>query len=121
VADRLGVGALDRLWLFPPLRRGRREWGLVVVSAFHEDGDRRRMHTVRYVAERTGEGLAYEPEMAEEGILPPDRFTRVLAGVARRSEEGLGEPDPVEIAGDPERLEGLLQELDPAEVESWNP
>lgn len=118
LAERLEASSIDRLWIFPPMRRGRREWGLVVASTFLEDDERRRMYTARYVAERTGEGLAYEPELAEEGTLPPERFSRVLAGVARRSEEDLGDPRSVEVGGDPERLAALVEELDPSHLET---
>lgn len=119
VSERLGPSAIDRLWLFPPLRRGRKEWGLVVASEFLEGDERRRMHTARYVAEVTGRGLEYQVDMAEEGILPLDRFSRVLTGVARRTEEDLGDPRSVEIAGDARSVEELLDELTPSDVEAW--
>ena len=119
LCERLGPGTIDRVWIFPPLRRGRREWGLVVASEFLEGDERRRMHTARYVAEVTGRGLDYEVDMTEEGILPLDRFARVLTGVARRAEEDLGDPRSVEIAGDPESVEDLLDELTPSDVEAW--
>ena len=34
VRDRLGVDTIDQLWIFPPVRRGRREQGLIAVSTF---------------------------------------------------------------------------------------
>lgn len=117
LVERLGAVDIDRLWIFPPLRRGRKEWGLVVASAFDGDEERRRMHTARYVSERTGEGLTYEPELTEEGTLPPERFSRVLAGVARRSEADLGDPRAVDVEGDVERIRSLLDELDPSDLE----
>ena len=55
--DRLGVESLDRLWIFPPSRRGRRERGLVVVSEFLGTEERRSLITVSYVAEHTGRGV----------------------------------------------------------------
>lgn len=119
LSERLGPTAIDRIWIFPPLRRGRREWGLVVASEFLEGDERRRLHTARYVAEVTGRGLEYEVDVTEEGILPLDRFSRVLTGVARRAEEDLGDPRSVEIAGDPGALEDLLDELTPSDVEAW--
>lgn len=119
VCEQLGISTVDQLWIFPPLRRGRREWGLVVASEFLEGDERRRLHTARYVAEVTGRGLEYEVDVTGEGILPPDRFSRVLTGVARRTEEDLGDPRNVVIAGDPQTLEDLLEELTPADVEAW--
>lgn len=32
IGDQLGADTLDQLWIFPPLVRGRKEWGLVAVS-----------------------------------------------------------------------------------------
>jgi len=119
VSERLGSEGIDRLWIFPPRRRGRREWGLVVASEFLEGDERRRMHTARYVAEVTGRGLEYEVDVTEEGILPLDRFSRVLTGVARRAEEDLGDPRSVEIGGDHRALEDLLEELTPSDLEAW--
>lgn len=119
LVEQLGSDSVDRLWIFPPLRRGRREWGLVVASEFLEGDERRRLHTARYVAEVTGTGLEYEVDMTGEGILPLDRFSRVLSGVARRAAEDLGDPRSVEIGGDPEAVEDLLEEITPTDVEAW--
>lgn len=113
LAGRLSPGTIDRLWLFPPRRRGRKEWGLVVASAFVDRDDRRRVLTARYTAERTGRGLTFERDFAEEGSLPPDRFRRLVAGVVRRTEEDLGDPRPVEIDGDPARFRELVAEFEP--------
>ena len=32
--DHLGVENIDRLWIFPPVRRGRRETGLIAASLY---------------------------------------------------------------------------------------
>lgn len=119
VCERLGPATIDRLWIFPPLRRGRREWGLVVASEFLEGDERRRLHTARYAAEVTGRGLEYEVDVTGEGILPLERFSRVLTGVARRAEEDLGDPRSVEVDGDPRAIEELLEELTPSDAEAW--
>ena len=110
--DRLGVDRVDRLWIFPPSRRGRREQGLVAVSAFHGDDERRRLLTVSYTAEHTGKGVTLEPSFTEEGEAPPDRFPGVMQGVVLRAGDGAGEAREVEIAGSPERFEELLEEFD---------
>ncbi len=40
IGDRLGADTLDQVWIFPPLVRGRKEWGLVAVSRLGvDDGD----------------------------------------------------------------------------------
>lgn len=116
VRERLGVGAVDRVWLFPPLTRGRRESGLVAVAVTVPEDDRRRLYTARYVAERTGRTLTVEPELVEEGLAPTDRLPRVMDGVVRRSGMELGDPREVEIRGDVEVFQALLEELEGAQA-----
>jgi hypothetical protein len=110
---RLDPGTLDRLWIFPPLIRGRREWGLVAASRFGtEPGDERRhLFTAPYAAERTGKGLTLDWSVIEQGASVPDRLPRVMDGVVRRAGDDLGEAREVEIAGDPTRFAALLDEL----------
>lgn len=110
--DTLGIDAVDELWIFPPLVQGRRERGLVVASAFAEE-DRRSVHTVTYLAERTGDGLTVTPRIEEEGEAPPDRLPRMIDGVVHRAKKDLGEPRNVRIGGEAETFEQLLDELDP--------
>ena len=112
--DRLGVTAVDRLWVFPPVRSGRREQGLIAVSTFQDGGDRRAMVTVAYQAEQTGKGITIEPTFTLEGEAPPDRFPRVMRGVVRRGGEEKGEPREIEIDGSAERFEELMEEFDEA-------
>jgi hypothetical protein len=112
LGERPGVESLDRLWLFPPRVRGRKEWGLVAASRFHPDEEGRRLLvTAPYTAERTGQGPVVRSSLSEEGTAPPDRFPRVMEGVVRRTGEDLGEPREVEIGGDPARFQELLEEL----------
>jgi len=109
--DRLGVQTLDRLWIFPPFRRGRREQGLIAVSTFHADGERRGVVTVSYSAEETGKGITVAPSFTREGEAPPDRFPVLMRGVVQRGGEERGEPREVEIEGSAEKFERLLEEL----------
>lgn len=112
--DRLGVERTDRLWVFPPIRRGRRERGLVAVSTYLEEGEeRRRLITLAYVAERTGKGLTLEHTFHEEGEAPPELLPRVMEGVVRRAGEGYGEPREVAIEASAESYQALLDEFDP--------
>lgn len=111
---RLGAERVDRLWIFPPLRRGRRERGLVAASLFLEGEERRRIVTMTWAAERTGRSLTVEPAFHEEGDAPPDLLPRVMEGVVRRAGEAYGEPREVEIGGDPERFRALVDEFDPS-------
>jgi len=122
LAKRLDVVTVDRLWIFPPLVRGRREWGLVAVSCFvapndlekpaAPDGDQRRLYTASYSAERTGKGLVINPVLAEEGAAPLDRLPRVMDGVVRRSPDSRGDAREVSIAGDIDTFEQLVAELE---------
>ncbi len=120
VMRRLGAERVDRLWLFPPLVKGRRERGLVAVSAFleGEDAGRRRLFTAPYAAERTGQGLTLETGFEEEGEAPPDTLPRVMDGVVRRSGDvAPGEPREVVVAGHADTYQALLDEFDPELLE----
>ncbi len=121
VVDRLGAERIDRLWIFPPLIRGRKEWGLVAASVFTDDGERRRLHTAPYTAERTGQGLTLANDVHEQGEAPPDRLPRVMAGVVHRSPEELGEPREVVVEGSPDSIAELMAEFDPALLEPSAP
>lgn len=109
IGERLGPRAIDRLWLFPPLIRGRREWGLVAAGCF-DGGGARRLVTARYTAERTGKGLYLDMQLLDEGVAPSDRLPRVMEGVARRGPEPLGSPRLVELGGAAEAFESLIGE-----------
>ena len=114
VLDKLGAERIDRLWIFPPLIRGRKEWGLVAATTSTDDGERRRLHTAPYVAERTGQGLQISHDLHEQGEAPPDRLPRIMSGVVHRSPEELGEPREVVIEGSSDVVAELLAEFDPA-------
>jgi hypothetical protein len=125
---RLDPGTLDRVWIFPPLIRGRRERGLVAASRFARVGDglgggaaageepdggepRRSLYSAPYMAERTGKGLTLDWQLVEQGAALPDRLPRVMDGVVRRAGGELGEAREIEIGGDPARFQALLDEL----------
>jgi hypothetical protein len=129
IRDRLGCEKVDRLWLFPPLVKGRSERGLVVASCFHygdetaEEGeaeaDRRLLHTLTYQAEQTGRGgLSVEAELFEEGLAPEELLPSVIRGVVRRTEVELGDPRSVQIGGDAVEFNKLLDELEPAPLKA---
>ena len=107
--ERIGVDRIDRLWIFPPVRTGRRERGLVAVSTFQIDDERRSMITVAYDAEHTGRGVTVEPTYTIEGEAPPDRFPGVMQGVVRRAGEASGSPEEVVIDGSAEEFETLME------------
>ncbi|MFH1765626.1 MAG: hypothetical protein ABIF09_15670 [Gemmatimonadota bacterium] len=107
---RVSADAMDRVWIFPPLVRGRKEWGLVAVSCLTEDPSQRTLVTGRYAAEMTGKGVLFQPEFMSEGSAPPDRLPHVMDGVVRRSDLQLGVPRVTEIGGDAEKYWDLLVE-----------
>lgn len=109
--EEVGVEAVDRLWIFPPFKRGRREQGLIAVSTYQPGGERRGVVTVRYVAEQTGKGVTVDPAFAREGEAPPDRFPVLMRGVVLRGGEERGEPREVEIEGSAENFDRLLEEF----------
>lgn len=107
LGGRLGAASIDRLWIFPPLIRGRREWGLVAASCF--DGrSARRLVTARYAAQRTGKGLYLDTGLLDQGVAPADRLPRVMEGVARRGPAPLGGPRLVEVGGDGEAFDAFI-------------
>lgn len=116
--DELGVESIARLWIFPPVRKGRREQGLVAVSLYEDDDERRTMVTVAYNAEHTGKGITVEPSFKEEASAPADLFPSVMQGVVRRSGEGAGEPREVEIEASAQRFEELMEEYDDVFIEA---
>jgi hypothetical protein len=110
LGKRVGIESLDRIWIFPPLIRGRKEWGLIAVSCVTEDPSQRHLVTGRYSAELTGRGMEFDEEFLTEGVAPPDRLHLVMDGVVRRSDLQLGVPREKEIGGDADAWEALLLE-----------
>ena len=112
VRDHFGSELIDRLWLFPPVRRGRREQGLVAVSTFLEGQERRAMVTVAYTAEHSGAGVSIETSFTQEGEAFPERFPAVMLGVVNRTRETPGEAREVEISGSGQKVEELMEDFD---------
>ena len=112
VRDHFGSELIDRLWLFPPVRRGRHEQGLVAVSTFLEGQERRAMVTVAYTAEHSGAGVSIETSFTQEGEAFPERFPAVMLGVVNRTRETPGEAREVEISGSGQKFEELMEDFD---------
>ena len=112
VRDHFGSELIDRLWLFPPVRRGRREQGLVAVSTFLEGQERRAMVTVAYTAEHSGASVSIETSFTQEGEAFPERFPAVMLGVVNRTRETPGEAREVEISGSGQKFEELMEDFD---------
>jgi hypothetical protein len=111
LADRVPPERIDRLWIFPPLSRGRRESGVIAVSCFAGHEGRRLLFTLSYRAEETGKGVTFEPGLHEEGEAPEDRIPKVIHGVVRRAGGTSGEPRKVSIEGSGEAYGELIAEL----------
>jgi hypothetical protein len=109
ILERLGAEKVDRIWIFPPLVKGRREFGLVAVSGLTDEPTQRALYTARYSSELTGTGRTFESEVSLEGSAPPDRLPRVMDGVIRRSDLQLGDAKEIAIQGDAQRLQELVK------------
>ncbi len=97
VAERLSPEAVDGIWLFPPVRREEREWGVAVVSS-RAAGDRRCIYTASYMlvvrGRERGQGKVSVEEVGEG---PENVVMDVIKGVQERA--GESEP-PVEVSPD---------------------
>jgi len=111
LGERIGAEEIDRIWIFPPIVRGRRERGLLALSLYREGSPNRSLMSLRYIAELTGRGVEYTSDLVDEGDVTADRLPRVIAGVARRSEDTVtGDPRLVKIEGSSDQLSLLLAE-----------
>lgn len=91
--DRMPVGRIDGVWVFRVLRREQREFGTAVLSEV--DGERRRIHTARYVATIKGKQRGgFEAHLEEVGSGPLDALHELLALVPVRAED---EDPPVSV------------------------
>ena len=114
LATRVSTHALDELWIFPPRQSNRQESALVVVSAFHDDHDRRRVLTARYKATRQPNGqMIVEESLVEHAVAPVDRIPSIIDGVIRRLDDDLAQlaPVPSRINGETERWTALLESI----------
>ena len=93
----MSSGEIDGIWLFPPVRREEREWGVAVVSRW-ADGERRRIYTASYMlivrGRERGQGKVVVEEVGEGPIAV---VSEVIRGVQQRA--GETEP-PVEISSE---------------------
>lgn len=103
------VDSIDRVWIFPPRDLGDRESGLLVLSLFDIDPDRRTILTLRYSASGAAEPRI--DAVAEQGTAPADRVQRVIDGVLRRLGDEGEDPVAGAIGGDRERWSDFLGSL----------
>ena len=88
---------IEGIWLFPPVRREEREWGVAVISCRTEDL-RRRIYTASYMMIMRGREKGHGKVAVEEvGESPATVLEDVIRGVRDRA----GEADPpIEISPD---------------------
>jgi len=95
VAERMAVREIERIWLFPPVRREDREWGTAVVARRVSPG-RLRVYTGSYGLLVRGRERGQGPVVVEDVGETPDE---ILPDVIRGVQERAGEDDfPDEIA-----------------------
>jgi phenylpropionate dioxygenase-like ring-hydroxylating dioxygenase large terminal subunit len=93
IAERIGVDAVDQLWIFPTRRIAVGESTVVVFSLFDDDADRRRVTTARFTVSRDKKGVAkVQDRIDEHGSAPVDSVERVVEGVLRRLGEEVEQP-----------------------------
>ncbi|UCD25680.1 MAG: hypothetical protein JSW51_07150 [Gemmatimonadota bacterium] len=97
LADVVPPNEIEGIWLFPPVRREEREWGVAVISR-RADNDRRGIYTVSYMLIVRGRERGQGKVAVEEvGEIPLSVVHEVIKGVQERA--GETEP-PIEIAPD---------------------
>ncbi|MEX0891107.1 MAG: hypothetical protein WEB88_02975 [Gemmatimonadota bacterium] len=121
----LPVDTMDVLWLFPTRRAGNVESTVIVVAAFAEHAERRRVLTAHFRVTRNHRGQGTVEERVDEHALAPvDALPRVVEGVVRRVGDEVGDAPPREVtlAGNAGAWATLIEELggsvaseDPAE------
>lgn len=110
LAGRLGVHAIDRVWLFPEHQGDDVGSHVAVVSVIDGEKNRRRLFTVQHVARRNGAGdETLRAAVTEHATLPANRIGRVLEGVVHRLDHDTAAPPrSYDIAGSAERWGELL-------------
>jgi hypothetical protein len=97
LAGRVEPQDIEGIWLFPPVRREEREWGVAVISC-RTDDMRRRIYTASYMMIMRGREKGHGRVSVEiVGESPATVLEDVLRGVRERA--GEVEP-PVEITAD---------------------
>jgi hypothetical protein len=111
LGNEFGAATIDELWLFPARKAAAGESTLVVVSAFEEDPERRRVFTAQFAVSRDPKGAATVEETIEvQASVPAELVARVIDGVLRRMEDEATVPRYVRIAGDKTAWQALRAE-----------
>lgn len=113
VPEHVPVPAIDYLWLFPARRIAIGESIVVVIGAFDEDPDRRRVSTAHFTVSRNRKGAAtVNARFDEHGSAPVAAVPRIVQGVLRRlGEDTEASPREEQIDGAQDRWDALIVEL----------
>jgi len=113
LSQRIPVGTIEELWVFPTRRIAVGESTIFVVAAFEPDPEKRRVITARYTVTRDRRGVASVREHIDEhGTAPATAVPRIVHGVLRRmDEEGEAPPRAERIERSAERWGQLIEEL----------
>ncbi|HEX6694223.1 MAG TPA: hypothetical protein VF035_06000 [Longimicrobiales bacterium] len=93
VAERVGIDAVDQIWIFPTRRIAVGESTVIVFALCEDDPDRRRVLTARFTVTRDKKGVAkVQDRIDEHGSAPVGSVERVVEGVLRRLGEDIEQP-----------------------------
>lgn len=113
IPEHVPVAAIDYLWLFPSRRIAIGESIVVVIGAFDEDPERRRVSTAHFTVSRNRKGAAtVNARFDEHGSAPVAAVPRIVQGVLRRlGEDTEASPREEQIDGEQDRWDALIVEL----------
>jgi hypothetical protein len=89
VAAKIPVAEVDRVWCFPVLRQGQREFGTAVIARREgDDAERVQIYTARYLLHIKGkERGKFEAGLEQVGSGPIERLPELLEEAHRRSDD----------------------------------
>ncbi|HSJ33268.1 MAG TPA: hypothetical protein VK933_17640 [Longimicrobiales bacterium] len=113
ISEHVPVAAIDYLWIFPARRIAIGESIVVVIGAFDEDPERRRVSTAHFTVSRNRKGAAtVNARFDEHGSAPVAAVPRIVQGVLRRlGEDTEASPREEQIDGEQDRWDALIVEL----------
>ena len=113
ITEHTPVVTIDYIWLFPARRIAIGESIVVVIGAFDDDPDRRRVSTAHFTVSRNKKGAAtVNARFVEHGSAPVDAVPRIVQGVLRRlGEDAEASPREEQIGGESARWDELIVEL----------
>jgi hypothetical protein len=113
IPEHVPVPAIDYLWLFPARRIAIGESIVVVIGAFDDDPERRRVSTAHFTVSRNRKGAAtVNARFDEHGSAPVTAVPRIVQGVLRRLGEDVeASPREEQIDGEQDRWDALIVAL----------